>query len=338
MPSGTPLRRAAFTLVELLVVIAIIAVLIGLLLPAVQSARESARRTKCLNNLKQMGLAMHVYHDARKTFPPGLNVPVGRGDGRLQPDSSMISARLIADQAPLPNQFANWLILAMPYMELNTTYDRLNLAQREYANTNGPNSPGAQVIEGFLCPSDFVPFKVMQYQTYHFGVNSYVANGGHMVWDWLNPMKPMNANNWFNGVFQMNQATKIGRITDGLTKTLMIGERHSLDLNFASISELSCKDLPSCRGWAWTNARSGCDFFAGSVVPVNYTIPDTMRGNVVASRLRLNAFGSGHGGVGAGFVLCDGSVRMLAINSDADSLTLFDRLTNPRDNQQVALP
>jgi hypothetical protein len=285
-----------------------------------------------------LGLAMHGYHDARKSFPPGLNVPVGSGDGRLRIDSSPITAELIPTRAPLPTVFANWLILSMPYMELNATYDKLDLTRREYANTNGPGSPGAEVIEAFLCPSDFLPFKVMQYQTYHFGVNSYVASGGHLVWDWLNPAKPMNASNWFNGVFQMNLATKAGRVFDGLSKTILLGERYSLDTNFASLTELSCKDLQSCRGWAWTNARSGCDFFAGSVVPVNYTIPNNMRGNVVFSRLRLNAFGSGHGSGGAGFVFCDGSVRMLAIESDVGSLQVFDRLTNPRDGQSVTLP
>src|SRR5262249_35700797 len=96
-----PQRRRAFTLIELLVVIAIIAILIGLLVPAVQKVREAAARTQCTNNLKQLGLACHAYHDARKQLPPA--VLVGRGIGWT--DENRIGP--------------NWAILILPYIEQN---------------------------------------------------------------------------------------------------------------------------------------------------------------------------------------------------------------------------
>src|SRR3954470_16964481 len=94
----SPSRRRGFTLIELLVVIAIIGVLIALLLPAVQQAREAARRAQCSNNLKQLGLGLHNYHDAFKCFPPGSVV----------------------------DKFWGWQSLLLPYMEQNQTYDGLN--------------------------------------------------------------------------------------------------------------------------------------------------------------------------------------------------------------------
>src|SRR5436309_3707662 len=98
------LRHTAFTLIELLVVIAVIAILIGLLLPAVQKVREAASRAQCANNLKQLGLAVHNYHDTRKAFPP---VRIAGGDG-----------------------WATWLVLIMPYMEQANIYNAWDLTKR----------------------------------------------------------------------------------------------------------------------------------------------------------------------------------------------------------------
>ena len=131
-------RRSAFTLIELLVVIAIIAVLIALLLPAVQAAREAARRIQCVNNLKQIGLALHNYHGANNTFPlGGVN---GYGSNWNGPASCL-----------------NWRALILPYIEASTISNAINFG----VTITGNSANGAQgftawmtVVPGFLCPSD----------------------------------------------------------------------------------------------------------------------------------------------------------------------------------------
>ncbi len=131
--------RFGFTLIELLVVIAIIAVLIALLLPAVQSAREAARRIQCTNNLKQIGLALHNYHAAASSFPPGA---------------------ALNGVAAVPGLYASWQpnmsaqAMMLPYLEQSPVYNSLNFSfGAEY--DLGMNSTGVlTIIAGFLCPSD----------------------------------------------------------------------------------------------------------------------------------------------------------------------------------------
>ena len=332
MSSTAAAHRRGFTLVELLVVIAIIATLIGLLLPAVQSAREAARRTTCGNNLRQLGLAFLAYHDARSMYPPGLNVP------DLLPSSPPVTLKLTGTAPPIPGQFGNLFIFSLPFAEHSTLFNQLDLRTSSVSNATSDsiNAPGAKPVSYLVCPSDFVPTNPITYQSSFFSVNSYVGNAGENHWDWLN--ESLNATQWFNGMFQINQRRKMKHVSDGHSKTIIAGERYSKDDNFVQAAGMACLDLPSCRGWAWNNSRSGLDLFGGSRVPANWTIPANGRGNVTFNRLRVHAFGSGHGDI-SGFVMADGSVQFLKLDgSDTDSLTLFRRLTNPADGQVVTLP
>ncbi len=135
MPFRSPLRCRGFTLIELLVVIAIIAILIALLLPAVQRAREAARRTQCKNNLKQLGLAIHNYHDTHRCFPPN-------GVGNIQNSNTWSAQAFI-----------------LPFLEGSTLYNKIDFNVGYAHNNNTGVTPGslhvkAMRIPVLLCPSD----------------------------------------------------------------------------------------------------------------------------------------------------------------------------------------
>jgi prepilin-type N-terminal cleavage/methylation domain-containing protein/prepilin-type processing-associated H-X9-DG protein len=318
-------RRSAFTLIELLVVIAIIAVLIGLLLPAVQKVREAAARMSCSNNLKQIGLALHNYHDANNRFPSGLNIPISTQSGAVFPTNSLYTSGKIGP-APNPTQFASWLEAILPYIEQDNLYKALDLTQREYANCNGQSSPGAQIVKPYICPSDPMTTQVSTYTTggvtYYFGMNSYLANAGTQVW-YITAGK-------FDGMFQINSKLNIPGISDGSSNTLMAGERLHRDPAYTAIGSLG--------GWAWSNYNSAQDCLGATNVPNNFLLaPGTAIGSPAYNEdNRVNAFGSGHSG-GSNFVFCDGSVRFLTMNSTSD-LPTFQALSTPRGGEVVTLP
>jgi len=126
--------QPAFTLVELLVVIAIIGVLVALLLPAVQSAREAARRAQCLNHLKQIGLALHNYESTHKILPPSIQF--WNGD----------------DSRTSDNMRANWIIMVLPFMEQQPLYDKFDF-NVTISHSNNSDERGT-FIKSLLCPSD----------------------------------------------------------------------------------------------------------------------------------------------------------------------------------------
>lgn len=219
-PQGTAPRRTAFTLVELLVVIAIIGILVALLLPAVQQAREAARRLQCQNNLKQLGLALHNYHDSRLTFPPSsiwsnLSLTQTKNNGNLGP---------------------NWVILILPYLEQQGLYDSFNFKQPiSHADNMAARSTVLQVM---LCPSDGFNRRLFKGSANsgtsnlgdNWGRGNYAANAalGFMTstQHGANDAAGETSQGWQNsqkrGVMGANSCVDIGGIKDGTTNTILV--------------------------------------------------------------------------------------------------------------------
>jgi prepilin-type N-terminal cleavage/methylation domain-containing protein len=199
MPS--PRRRFGFTLIELLVVIAIIAVLIGLLLPAVQKVREAAARTKCLNNLKQIGLALHNYENTNQKFPPAGIYPAAT----TSPDVWSHYTRIL------------------PYIEQANTYNQVDFTLA----SNVQDAVSRQRIPIFVCPSEVND--VMKPATSATGPgainrypSSYAANyGTWMVW---NPATGQGGDGAIPITSQPNGGTRVGEYTDGLSNTIGYSE------------------------------------------------------------------------------------------------------------------
>jgi prepilin-type N-terminal cleavage/methylation domain-containing protein/prepilin-type processing-associated H-X9-DG protein len=309
-------QRKGFTLIELLVVIAIIAILIGLLLPAVQKVREAAARMQCANNLKQIGLALHEYHDSYQRFPSGLMIPVGGN----APGSLFTSDCPMCSQPPGPGLFGNWLTLVLPFVEQQNLYTQCgnmsnNFNQYEAAYTTGSTSPGATPVKTFICPSDYVPQQTIQYNSQYFGVNSYFGNAG-------TDAGPTTGAS-LNGVLFYNSSKRIADITDGTSSTFLAGERYSHDPNVTDAN------LANWRGWAWTDWNSTGDVLCDTSWVLNSTYAQ-----IASVDARKQVFGSGHTN-GANFLLCDGSIHFV---NNGLSIVLYQRLSVPNDGHVADLP
>jgi prepilin-type N-terminal cleavage/methylation domain-containing protein/prepilin-type processing-associated H-X9-DG protein len=195
--------RPAFTLIELLVVIAIIAILIGLLLPAVQKVREAAARAKCTNNLKQIGLALHSYHDANNYFPPGYV------DGNSDPATDTF-----ADEGP----GWGWASFLLPYLEQRNVYSQINFSQPVGSGVNTQISQ--QSLPIFQCPSDGNQQAFTVWPT-----SIVVAHSNYVGCNGTEETTDAPGNN--SGLFLRNSHYNIASVSDGLSNTIVVGERSS---------------------------------------------------------------------------------------------------------------
>lgn len=341
-------RYRGFTLVELLVVIAIIGILVGLLLPAVQAAREAARRMQCSNNLKQLALAVHLHHDAHKKFPYGIL----RNDGNFpHPDLNKVGT-------PNPwNRRYPLMFQLLPFIEqtaLYNKYDQFNFNNnRKDPATLGPDWVGnyflKDVVATMVCPSNpggnwnepvsqSSPPQIY-FRTHYYGcagTRAYprIATDGRP--SLFNPFAPTVANPapggaLSDGLFTRCKRYGLAEASDGTSNTVMLGERQFFDPVFDSSPIVDDR----IRDWGWVWFGGEGDANLGTSVPINFRLPanfDTLGGTTQQLMFddRINAFGSMHTG-GANFGFADGSIQFI---SQAASPVVF-RALGTRSGSEV---
>ena len=295
-------HRAAFTLVELLVVIAIIAILIALLLPAVQSAREAARRGQCLNQLKQIGIAFHNYHSSHGTFPMGAHKKQSHNPA---PPNTLVGVEL----------GWTWATHILPFLEENAVYDQLDMTSTVFAF--GPPGSGAfahggnldvggTIIRGYLCPTDPQdpsPFSVgsggggraiVVAQTNYVGLAD-----SHDRFNNLSTDGDPDITYSGDGMLFNVSSVQIRDVFDGTSQTLLVGEATG-------------KETPGKLHFYWS-AEAVADMSNGINGPCSIPGDGTWCYHGTRSG-GATGFSSWHPG-GAQFVLVDGSARFFSENT-----------------------
>jgi prepilin-type N-terminal cleavage/methylation domain-containing protein/prepilin-type processing-associated H-X9-DG protein len=301
--------RQGFTLIELLVVIAIIAVLIGLLLPAVQKVREASARAKCANNLKQIGLGLHGYHDAVGTFPSGHRCVNG-------------------------TYYANWAINLLPYVEQGPLF---RLYNDNVANTDPSNVPVVQTyVAVYTCPSDLNGNQILTPDT-NSGVSDQYMTGSYRGMGGLGAFSAGLTNEWAGapseteylmsvnlgqrGVFHTDGDSgmgpdKIVNISDGTSSTILAGERTTKTETGRTTFWADSYNLYTVSGSLnqsiiLLNDYNACanDSALTDVAPCKY------------------AWGSFHPGV-INFVFCDGSVHTISTSINMSTFVALSTIAN----------
>lgn len=350
---ATPTTRRAFTLVELLVVIAIIGTLVGLLLPAVQAAREAARRSSCANNLKQLGVALHSYESARRSFPPSrwgpketaCSWPPSGNDWSTCGDGTVVPAKgTMIDGVAYPGAggFSGYVAM-LPYMEYPELYDTMmrdaGMPSRYMYDSQGPKylyqkyTPFRTQIPSILCPSDIPRFSDGGGDYSEWAQHNYLFSSGDQH---IN----LHVDHTYfrqRGIFGTNSNCRTKDIPDGLSKTLAMSEctRPDGNLNVAvngptATSKESTWSVNGC--WSYWNGtgyttsnfhprnRSPGAFWAYrtySNINFNTCLPPN---GPVCSQFNQFGFGiyssrSRHGG-GVQSLFADGAVTFVSENID----------------------
>jgi len=310
-------NRNGFTLVELLVVIAIIGILIALLLPAVQAAREAARRSQCSNNLKQLGLALHNYHDVNGILPPPLGNSYGVWSGA--------------------GNHGNWMCRLLPFIEEQSLYKRLDPGDVELSVLADGTPVREVIIPKIICPSDNHPgffTNSQNYGTQKRAVSNYSASmgsqnnspcGTHNNYfghgpDVRNDDATRSASRLSGVIGHWTLSVAFAQITDGLSNTIALGEVR-----------------PQCEnhvrnGWLSTNA-----LYTGTGTAINFPTCENEQPYGSPCNLYANAWGASQGFKsrhpgGCQFVLCDGSTRFM---SETIDMVTYQQLGDRWDGQPL---
>lgn len=316
--------RAAFTLVELLVVIAIIGVLVALLLPAVQAAREAARRASCVNNLKQSGLAVLNYESAKRKFPPGR---FGCEDATGRTSTPCPGG--VAANTPEVSNAASGFFMILPYMEGSALYDVVDWETggiwNEFHNVPAwyDSNPALRAVclarpPEFVCPS-FVAEKVVRwwdtYPTMIGATGSYALNNGTN-----NPTSSTNVPKFrSDGLFMQTKQVTRKKVLDGMSKTFVAGEVQGRGADAAGSLTLNI----------WSHAVRW-----GSCLRTTYYSVNTPYELNTNSFGQNAAFGSDHP-AGANFVFADGHVSFVVDNVDLDTYRAASTIAGDESNEPL---
>jgi len=327
-------RTAAFTLVELLVVLAIIAILFSLTLPAIQAAREAARRTQCRNNLRQIGVAMHLYHDTYRSLPAGyiFRTPPTTNPAAPPAAGVKLAARRFDAPPPSVQMVPNgpgwgWAALLLPFMEQTSLAGEIDFLRAVEDPVNA--TPRVVRVPYLICPSDpasgvYTVLDELNAPLGQVATNSYAASfgsyrvvkipgvggapgRGEVIEGGLINTDPDHG----NGLFLRNSGTRYADITDGLSQTLSVGERAAM---FAKSP------------WAGVMTGGTVRTTAGAPVYVaNVELAPTMVLARIGNRSLNSAYSepydyfSPHSDL-VFFLFADGSVQGLTASMDMDAL------------------
>ncbi|HWL07375.1 MAG TPA: DUF1559 domain-containing protein [Planctomicrobium sp.] len=312
-------RKTGFTLIELLVVIAIIAILVSLLLPAVQQAREAARRSQCKNNLKQIGLALHNYHDTHQVFPPG-NVVAGFFTSNPSHQAYNCMARNRSARTP-DGHGAPWTVMILPYLEETGRYNEFSLESAFYHQESDtePNGPlQNRPFSKYWCPTSELS-RAGYSGNHYYGVSGGGATAACDVDGYSNHV---------NGTLYLNSSVRMRDLTDGTTNVFLVGEQSA-----ATLANPNGTGIPWAAGARGNSEAWGFGTnLAGTRRAINShqtqsAAPSNTHRWVIMSR----TFSSRHTG-GAHFLTADGAVHFV---NEHLNLTIYRSLGIRDDGSPV---